>query len=51
MSAPHDMHYDIVAQAFVEGGVVPFLGAGDFVPDVEPLVALVRDGALRGPRD
>ena len=20
MSAPHDMHYDIVAQAFVEGG-------------------------------
>ena len=31
--------------------VVPFMGAGDFVPDVEPLVALVRDGALRGARD
>jgi histidine ammonia-lyase len=31
--------------------VVPFLGVGDSVPDVEPLVALVREGALRGPRD
>jgi histidine ammonia-lyase len=31
--------------------VVPFLGVGDSVPDVEPLVALVRDGGLRGPRD
>jgi histidine ammonia-lyase len=31
--------------------VVPFLGVGDSVPDVEPLVALIRDGDLRGPRD
>lgn len=26
--------------------VVPFLGAGDSVPDVEPLVALVHEGAF-----
>lgn len=39
------------AAVAVVRSVVPFLGAGDFVPDVEPLVALVRDGALRGPRD
>ena len=36
MSAPHDMHYDIVAQAFVEGGVVPFLGAGASIADRDP---------------
>ena len=27
-------------------GVVPFLGADDSVPDVEPLVELVHDGAF-----
>lgn len=36
MSAPHDMHYDIVAQTFVEGGVVPFLGAGASIADRDP---------------
>ena len=29
-------------------GVVPFLGAGDSVPDVEPLVGRVREGAFAG---
>src|SRR4249919_3720825 len=45
MSAPHDMHYDIVAQAFIEGGVVPFLGAGAGIADRDPSAASWTPGA------
>jgi histidine ammonia-lyase len=36
------------AAVAVVRGVVPFLGTGDSVPDIEPLLGLVRDGAFAG---